>query len=141
MHQRYLLWGLARNLTVAATARHQSLRGAHPLLLTTPGRNHFVTNTLAAPATTIDLRSIAPRERHALIFARFDALQPGQALELANDHDPRPLRAQFEDRVPGQYDWRYIESGPSSWRVRIGKTAAKPSMAGDSCCSGGACCG
>lgn len=100
-----------------------------------------MTNTLAAPATTIDLRSIEPRERHALIFARFDALQPGQALQLVNDHDPQPLRAQFEDRAFGQYDWRYLEQGPASWRVQIGKTAGSSSIAGDSCCSGGACCG
>ncbi len=101
-----------------------------------------MTSTLAAPTTTIDLRSIAPRERHALIFARFDALQPGQALELVNDHDPQPLRVQFEDRAFGQYDWRYVENGPASWRVRIGKSGVRPrSDAGDSCCSGGACCG
>lgn len=101
-----------------------------------------MTTTLAAPTTAIDLRQIAPRERHALIFARFDALQPGQALELINDHDPQPLRAQFEDRAFGQYDWRYVETGPASWRVRIGKSAANPTLdAGGSCCSGGACCG
>lgn len=101
-----------------------------------------MTTTLAAPTTTIDLRSIAPRQRHALVFARFDALQPGQALELVNDHDPQPLRVQFDDRAFGQYDWRYVETGPTSWRVRIGKSGAKTrSDAGDSCCSGGACCG
>ena len=35
----------------------------------------------ASPAA-IDLRTIAPRERHALVFARFDALQAGQTLSL-----------------------------------------------------------
>lgn len=101
-----------------------------------------MTSTLAASTPAIDLRSIAPRERHALIFARFDALQPGQSLELVNDHDPRPLRAQLEDRAFGQCDWRYLETGPVSWRVRIGKLSAPAAAAaGDSCCSGGACCG
>ena len=101
-----------------------------------------MTTALAAPAGTIDLRSLAPRERHALILARFAALQPGQALELIDDHDPQALRAQFEDRASGQYDWRHVETGPASWRVRIAKSVAKPrSDAGDSCCSGGACCG
>ena len=100
-----------------------------------------MTFTLAAPATTIDLRTIAPRDRHALVFARFDVLQPGQALELVNDHDPQPLRVQFEDRAFGQHDWRYVENGPASWRVRISKKGASAaSVAGDSCCSGGACC-
>ncbi len=96
----------------------------------------------AAPACAIDLRAIAPRERHALIFARFDALQPGQALELVNDHDPRPLRVQFDERAFGRYDWHYLETGPASWRVLIGKTAVPAGSAvSDSCCSGGACCG
>ncbi|MCU0963592.1 MAG: DUF2249 domain-containing protein [Burkholderiaceae bacterium] len=98
--------------------------------------------TLAAPSMTIDLRQIAPRDRRALILARFDALQPGQSLELINDHDPQALRVHFEDRAFGQYAWRDVENGPASWRVRIGKRGANPSSAAvDSCCSGGACCG
>ena len=97
---------------------------------------------LAAPSLTIDLRQIAPRDRHALVFARLDALQPGQSLELINDHDPQPLRVQFEDRAFGKHEWHYVETGPSSWRVRIGRSGANPRPdAGDSCCSGGACCG
>jgi uncharacterized protein (DUF2249 family) len=93
-------------------------------------------------ATTLDVRRIPPPERHARIFSGFDALQPGQALQLVNDHDPLPLRRQFEGRAPGSFDWAYLEAGPDLWRVRIGKLAAKaPGWAGDSCCSGGACCG
>ena len=105
-----------------------------------------MTSTIVDPvATAIDVREIAPRERHALIFARFDALQPGEALQLVNDHDPRPLRYQFEDRSPGRFDWTYLEAGPDLWHVQIGKRAADaagPAQPdGDSCCSGGACCG
>lgn len=105
-----------------------------------------MTSTVANPTTTtIDLRAIAPRERHALIFARFDALRPGQALQLVNDHDPQPLRYQFEDRSYGQFEWTYLEAGPELWRVQISKVTADAAGAagpvGDSCCSGGACCG
>lgn len=97
---------------------------------------------MTTPATTIDVRQIAPRERHALIFSCFDSLQPGQALQLVNDHDPQPLRLQFEQRSRGQYQWSYVEAGPALWRVQISKTAAGATAAvGDSCCSGGACCG
>jgi uncharacterized protein (DUF2249 family) len=94
------------------------------------------------PVTTIDLREVAPRERHALIFRSFDALSVGQDLELVNDHDPLPLRYQLEDRCPGTLEWSYMTPGPALWRVRIGKRAAvgAPVSAG-SCCSGGACCG
>jgi len=95
----------------------------------------------ATVATTIDVREIAPRDRHALIFQRFDALQPGQALQLVNDHDPQPLRHQFEDRSCGQFEWNYIEAGPELWRVQINKLGAGTApVAGGSCCSGGACC-
>lgn len=102
-----------------------------------------MTSTLAnAPAVTLDLREIAPRERHALIFGRFDALQPGQSLQLVNDHDPQPLRYQFENRSVGQFEWVALEAGPAVWRVQIKRTAGQAGPAvGDSCCSGGACCG
>lgn len=101
-----------------------------------------MTSILPTPTITIDLRPIAPRDRHALVFARFDALQSGQAIELVNDHDPQALRVQFDDRAFGRYEWRFVESGPAVWRVRIGKLGASAApVDADSCCSGGACCG
>lgn len=93
-------------------------------------------------ANTIDVRTIPPRDRHPLIFSQFDALQPGDALQLVNDHDPRPLYYQFQDRHAGQFDWTYLQAGPDLWRVQIGKTAmAKEDASAGSCCSGGACGG
>lgn len=94
-------------------------------------------------AATIDVREIPPRDRHPVIFDRFDALAPGQALQLVNDHDPKPLQQQFEARSGGHFDWAYLEAGPDLWRVRIGKKTAQGArqVAPDSCCSGGACCG
>ena len=93
-------------------------------------------------ANAIDVRDIAPRERHAIIFGRFDALQPGEALLLVNDHDPRPLYYQFEERSRGQFDWTYLRSGPDLWHVQIGKTGqGKAEAFAGSCCSGGACGG
>lgn len=90
--------------------------------------------------TPIDVREIAPRERHPLVFSRFDALQPGQSLQLVNDHDPRPLRYQLEERCPGQVEWTYLQAGPDIFHVQIAKRAVQ-APARDSCCSGGACCG
>ena len=78
-----------------------------------------------SPATPlIDVRTIAPRERHPLIFSTFDALQPGQALELVNDHDPKPLYYQFNAELPGQFEWTYLERGPETWRVAITRVGA-----------------
>jgi uncharacterized protein (DUF2249 family) len=95
--------------------------------------------TVAMPfALTIDTRAIPPHERHAAIFSRFDALPPGTSLLLVNDHDPRPLRAQLEDRWPGAFEWSYLHAGPGQWRVKITRRATPAND--DSCCSGGACC-
>lgn len=74
--------------------------------------------------STVDVRSIAPRERHPLIFGTFDARAAGEALLLVNDHDPKPLFYQFQAESKGEFTWDYLESGPEVWRVKIGKPAA-----------------
>ena len=76
------------------------------------------------PETTsraLDVRVIPPREKHPTIFRTFDALEPGDSFVLINDHDPRPLRYQFEAEMPDRYGWEYLEQGPEVWRVRITK--------------------
>lgn len=70
----------------------------------------------------IDVRRIAPRDRHPLIFATFDGLAAGASFVLVNDHDPRPLNYQFQFERAGQFTWEYLEEGPEVWRVRIGKS-------------------
>jgi uncharacterized protein (DUF2249 family) len=70
----------------------------------------------------IDVRRIAPRERHPLIFTTFDNLKPGEAFVLVNDHEPKPLYYQFLHEREGQFEWTYLESGPGTWQVRIAKT-------------------
>ena len=69
----------------------------------------------------IDVRDIVPRERHPKIFATFEALSPGQSFQLVNDHDPKPLRYQFEAEMPDRFTWEYLEQGPETWRVQIGR--------------------
>lgn len=93
--------------------------------------------------SVIDVRTIAPYERHARIFGQLDALGTGQALQIVNDHDPVPLRMQLEARAPGQFQWAYLQAGPALWQVEITKQAAQTKAAhGEgSCCSGGACGG
>lgn len=71
----------------------------------------------------LDIRAVPHRERHAVIFATFAAMGPGQGFLLVNDHDPRPLYYQFEAEHTGQFTWDYIEQGPRTWRVRIGRAA------------------
>ncbi|HJV72148.1 DUF2249 domain-containing protein [Ideonella sp.] len=89
--------------------------------------------THSTQGTTIDVREIPPRERHPLIFSTFRGLAAGEALELVNDHDPRPLYHQFQAEMPGQFSWGYLQAGPELWRVRIQKHGGAH--------SDGRCCG
>ena len=72
--------------------------------------------------STLDVRTIPPAQRHPLIFQTFDALQPGEAFMLVNDHDPKPLYYQFKFEKEGRFTWDYVEQGPEVWRVQVGKT-------------------
>ncbi len=72
---------------------------------------------------TLDVRALAPRDRHTRIFATFDALRPGAALRLVNDHDPKPLKYQFAAERAGEVTWEPEQEGPEVWVIRIGKVA------------------
>jgi uncharacterized protein (DUF2249 family) len=87
----------------------------------------------------IDVRAVPPRERHPLIFSTFEGLAPGQALELVNDHDPRPLFFQFDAQMPGEFSWDYLEQGPDLWRVAITRVKKAKAHGADGQCCG--CCG
>jgi uncharacterized protein (DUF2249 family) len=69
----------------------------------------------------IDVRLIAPRERHARIFATFEQLPVGGWIDLLSDHEPLPLKAQFQAQWTGQFDWEVMQAGPLEWRTRIGR--------------------
>lgn len=75
-------------------------------------------------AGVVDVRTIAPRDRHPLIFDAFENLAPGEGFYLVNDHDPKPLYYQFQAERTGQFTWEYAEQGPEIWRVRIGRALA-----------------
>lgn len=92
-----------------------------------------------AQTATVDVRTIAPRNRHPLILSTFEGLAVGEAFELVNDHDPKPLYYQFQAELPGQFGWEYLQAGPEEWRVRISKVAGTSTHGAGSCC--GACGG
>jgi uncharacterized protein (DUF2249 family) len=71
----------------------------------------------------LDVRQLIPMQRHSTIFSTWQNLTPGKSFVLINDHDPKPLYYQFDAEHPGEFSWDYLESGPETWRVRIGKTA------------------
>jgi len=69
----------------------------------------------------LDVRREPPARRHELIFDSYSALPGGSGFVLVNDHDPKPLKYQFEAEHAGQFTWDYLEQGPEVWRVRIGR--------------------
>jgi len=93
--------------------------------------------TLTTYGTKIDLRTLAPRERHPLVFNTFGSLAAGESVELINDHDPSLLRHQFAAQWPGRFSWDELQNGPDTWRARITKLAS--AHAGGQCC--GSCGG
>jgi len=82
-----------------------------------------------ATETTIDVRSMPPRERHPRIFATFDGIAAGDAILLINDHDPKPLFYQLQAERAGQIAWTPQEQGPERWVIRIEKVADAPAAA------------
>ena len=71
----------------------------------------------------VDVRQVAPPQRHPLIFQTFESLGPGESFILVNDHDPKPLFYQFKFEREGLFTWEYLQQGPTDWQVRIGKQA------------------
>ncbi|UUZ72164.1 DUF2249 domain-containing protein [Polaromonas sp. P1(28)-8] len=93
--------------------------------------------THTASQAKVDVRPLPPRERHPLIFSTFKQLGTGQAMELINDHDPKPLHDRFLAELPGQFIWDYLEQGPDTWRIAI--TRLPSAHANGQCC--GSCGG
>ncbi|WP_433498164.1 DUF2249 domain-containing protein [Sphaerimonospora sp. CA-214678] len=85
---------------------------------------------MATQDRELDVRSEAPARRHDLIFETYTALSAGEGFVLVNDHDPKPLYYQFAAEHTGQFSWDYLEQGPETWRVRIGRTANSNGAAG-----------
>lgn len=67
----------------------------------------------------LDLRPMPAFLRHQKIFEVWESLEPGETLRIINDHDPKPLRYQFEAEQKGKYVWEYEQSGPVDWIVKI----------------------
>ncbi|MBX3067818.1 MAG: DUF2249 domain-containing protein [Cryobacterium sp.] len=67
----------------------------------------------------LDTRQIPHAIRHATIFGALGSLQPGISLDLVANHNPLPLLAQLNDRMPEAFDVSYIDNGPDVWKLRF----------------------
>lgn len=70
--------------------------------------------TLPGTMHAFDARGIGKRFRHAAIFGALDALVPGEGMRFVNDHDPRPLLAQLEQRYGGAVSVAYRQREPGA---------------------------
>ncbi len=69
----------------------------------------------------LNVTLIEPRLKHPTIFKYFDALKEGEAFQILNDHDPKPLYYQLLGERGNIFTWAYVENGPQWWRVQIKK--------------------
>lgn len=69
------------------------------------------------PEKTLDLRDVPPPERHPRIHEAFAALESGEALQLINDHEPRPLFYEMRAEVEAfDADGYHVEQrGPNEF--------------------------
>lgn len=70
---------------------------------------------------TLFVPDLAPAVKHPSVFQKFDALQPGEAFLLVNDHDPIPLFYEMKAERGDVFEWNKIENGPEVWKVEIVK--------------------
>ena len=74
--------------------------------------HHRRCSTFARSRTVAGIRASSASTRR---------LAPGESFVLVNNHDPKPLRREFQATYPDRYGWDYLEAGPDRWQVRIGR--------------------
>jgi regulator of cell morphogenesis and NO signaling len=87
----------------------------------------------AAPAGlfVLNVTLLEPRLKHSTIFKHFDELNPGEAFQILNDHDPKPLYYQMIAERGPVFAWEYIQKGPQWWQVRITKNKLDEESVGE----------
>ncbi len=75
----------------------------------------------------LNVTLIEPKLKHSTIFKHFDALNEGEAFQILNDHDPRPLYYQLIGERGNIFTWTYLENGPQRWKVQIKKNDTQSS--------------
>lgn len=74
----------------------------------------------------LDVRAFPTWERHPRVFAAFDALPIGGTLELTSDHEPRPLRYEFDEQRADAFVWDHQMLDEDRWRVTIKRVPKEP---------------
>lgn len=69
----------------------------------------------------LDIRDLPTDQRLACVLARFNALSPGDTLQLVTDRDPQRLRAPLVADGRWRATWSAERQGPQTWIARIEK--------------------
>jgi uncharacterized protein (DUF2249 family) len=94
------------------------------------------TDSLIDSNKVMDVRPIPCSIKHGLILKTWFEMPVGDFFILLNDHDPVPLRYQFQAEFGGSFAWDYLQRGPEEFRVKISKLAEVTPMNLESPCRG-----
>ena len=77
----------------------------------------------------LDVRPVEPKHRYDRIMDAYESLGIGERMELVVDHDPQcmyyTLRATRGDDA---FTFDYLENGPETWRVLVGRLSMAPEV-------------
>ncbi|MGH7659942.1 MAG: DUF2249 domain-containing protein [Vulcanimicrobiaceae bacterium] len=76
--------------------------------------------------TRLDVRAYPTWERHPRVFAAFDALPIGGQLVIVSDHEPRPLRFEFDQQRTDAFVWDQETPDEDVWCVTIKRVPKEP---------------
>lgn len=77
-------------------------------------------------ASVLDARQLPCSGKHEQIFHRWAMLAVGESFVLLNDHRPEPLRRQFEQFVPGCFEWAEVPPPHGGFAVRLTRLRLDP---------------
>jgi uncharacterized protein (DUF2249 family) len=78
-----------------------------------------MSESVAGTERVINVTDIDPRRRHTIIFQLFDHLPAEDSLQLVVDHDPKPLRFQFEAKHGSRCQMDLSGGGARCLAVRL----------------------
>jgi len=73
-------------------------------------------------AAKVDIREYEKPNKYQTVAKTFKELSIGEKLELVNDHDfTKMFNTKLSVDFPNQFEWEFIEEGPSVWRASVTK--------------------
>lgn len=78
---------------------------------------------MSLTAVDLDVRPVEPKDRFEQIMGTYEALGPGESMQLTVDHDPLCMYyTLLATRGDKSFTFEYVEKGPEAWRVIITRT-------------------